>query len=46
MNEGLMLKAYDVGGTVHEPFTLEVENGKMLINQKVPLSSCKQWLIF
>jgi chemotaxis protein CheD len=30
-NEGLMLKAYDVGGYGSRTVTLEVENGKMLI---------------
>jgi chemotaxis protein CheD len=33
-NEGLMLKAYDVGGYGSRTVTLEVENGKMLIKSK------------
>ena len=33
-NEGLMLKAYDVGGYGSRTVTLEVENGKMLIKAK------------
>ena len=33
-NEGLMLKAYDVGGNMSRTVTLEVENGKMLIKSK------------
>jgi len=33
-NEGLMLRAYDVGGYGSRTVTLEVENGKMLIKAK------------
>jgi chemotaxis protein CheD len=33
-NEGLMLKAYDVGGYGSRTVTLEVETGKMLIKAK------------
>ena len=33
-NEGLMLKAHDVGGYGSRTVTLEVENGKMLIKAK------------
>jgi len=33
-DEGLMLKAYDVGGYGSRTVTLEVENGKMLIKSK------------
>ena len=33
-NEGLMLKAYDVGGYGSRTVTLEVENGKMLIKSQ------------
>jgi chemotaxis protein CheD len=33
-NEGLMLKAYDVGGYGSRTVTLEVESGKMLIKAK------------
>jgi chemotaxis protein CheD len=33
-NEGLMLKAYDVGGYGARTVTLEVENGKMLIKSR------------
>jgi chemotaxis protein CheD len=33
-NEGLMLRAYDVGGYGSRTVTLEVENGKMLIKSK------------
>jgi chemotaxis protein CheD len=33
-NEGLMLKAFDVGGYGSRTVTLEVENGKMLIKSK------------
>jgi chemotaxis protein CheD len=33
-NEGLMLKAYDIGGYGSRTVTLEVENGKMLIKSK------------
>lgn len=33
-NEGLMLKAYDVGGYGSRTVTLEVENGKMIIKSK------------
>ncbi|HUN54382.1 MAG TPA: chemotaxis protein CheD [Smithella sp.] len=33
-SEGLMLKAYDVGGYGSRTVTLEVENGKMLIKSK------------
>ena len=33
-NEGLMLKAYEVGGYGSRTVTLEVENGKMLIKSK------------
>ena len=33
-NEGLMLKAYDVGGYGSRTVTLEVGNGKMLIKSK------------
>ncbi|MGP8154861.1 MAG: chemotaxis protein CheD [Smithella sp.] len=33
-NEGLMLKAYDVGGYGARTVTMEVENGKMLIKSK------------
>ena len=33
-NEGMMLKAYDVGGYGSRTVTLEVENGKMLIKSK------------
>ncbi|MGA3282032.1 MAG: chemotaxis protein CheD [Smithella sp.] len=33
-NEGLILKAYDVGGYGSRTVTLEVENGKMLIKSK------------
>ena len=33
-NEGIMLKAYDVGGCVSRTVTLDVENGKMLIKSK------------
>ena len=33
-NEGLLLKAYDVGGYDSRTVTLEVENGKMLIKSK------------
>jgi chemotaxis protein CheD len=33
-NEGMMLKAYEVGGYGARTVTLEVENGKMLIKSK------------
>jgi chemotaxis protein CheD len=33
-NEGLMLKAHDVGGTGSRTVTLEVETGKMLVKTK------------
>lgn len=33
-DEGLMLKAYDVGGYGSRTVTMEVENGKMLIKSK------------
>ena len=33
-NEGIMLKAYDVGGCGSRTVTLDVENGKMLIKSK------------
>jgi chemotaxis protein CheD len=33
-NEGLMLKAYDVGGYSSRTVTLEVETGKMLVKSK------------
>jgi chemotaxis protein CheD len=33
-HEGLMLKAYDIGGYGSRTVTLEVENGKMLIKSK------------
>jgi chemotaxis protein CheD len=33
-NEGIMLKAYDVGGYGSRTVTLDVENGKMLIKSK------------
>ena len=33
-NEGLMLKAYDIGGYGSRTVTLEVESGKMLIKSK------------
>ena len=33
-NEGMMLKAYDVGGYGSRTVTLEVENGKMLIKSR------------
>ena len=33
-NEGLMLKAYDVGGHASRTVTLELESGKMLIKSQ------------